>query len=81
MYMSDMIDERQKSNIERHDVFSNFIAANNENVDLTNLTKSEIIGACSFFVSKIRSWTWTLSFLKGNIYMFLLAGHEVCLFK
>ena len=50
MYMSDMIDERQKSNIERHDVFSNFIAANNENVDLTNLTKSEIIGACSFFV-------------------------------
>lgn len=45
MYMSEMIDERQKSNIERHDVFSNFIAANNENVDTTDLTKNEIIGA------------------------------------
>ena len=48
--MSEMIDERQKSNIGRHDVLSNFIAANNENMDITNLTKSEIIGACSFFV-------------------------------
>lgn len=46
--MSEMIDERQNSNIERHDVFSNFIAANNENV--TNLTKSEIIGARGFFI-------------------------------
>ena len=44
--MSEMIDERQNSNLEeRHDVFSNFIAANDENVDMTNLTKSEIIGA------------------------------------
>jgi hypothetical protein len=49
--MSEMIDERQNSNIERHDVFSNFIAANNENVDMTNLTKIEIIGACcGFFI-------------------------------
>lgn len=48
--MSEMIDERQNSNIERHDVFSNFIAANNENVDMTNLTKIEIIGMCKFFI-------------------------------
>ena len=50
MYMSDMIDERQNSNIERHDVFSNLIAANDENVDMTNLTKNEIIGGCEFLV-------------------------------
>lgn len=48
--MSEMVDERQNSNVERHDVFSNLIAANDENVDMTNLTKSEIIGACRFFV-------------------------------
>ena len=52
MYMSEMIDERQNSNIleKRHDVFSNLLAANDENVDMTNLTKSEIIGAFGFFV-------------------------------
>ena len=79
--MSEMIDERQNSNIERHDVFSNFIAANNENVDMTNLTKIEIIGSCGFFSSLskvIRIWTDPCR-LEGNIYMFLLAGHEVCL--
>ena len=46
--MTEMIDERQISNVERHDIFSNLIAANNENE--TNLSKSEIIGACGFFV-------------------------------
>ena len=48
--MSEMIDERQNSNIERHDLFSNLIAANDENMDMINLTKSEIIGACVFFI-------------------------------
>ena len=47
--MSEMIDDRQNSNVERHDVFSNFIAANSENVDMTDLTKSEIIGTCWFY--------------------------------
>ena len=49
--MSEMVDERQRSNIEqRHDVFSNLLAANDKNVDMTNLTKSEIIGAFRFFI-------------------------------
>ena len=48
--MSEMIDERRNSYIERHDVFSNLIAANDENVDMTDFTKNEIIGACGFFV-------------------------------
>ena len=48
--MSEMVDERKNSNVERHDVFSNFIAANNENADMTDLTKTEIIGARRFFV-------------------------------
>ena len=51
MHMSEMIDESQNSNIEqRHDVFSNLIAANDENVDMTHLTKNEIIGVFGFFV-------------------------------
>ena len=48
--MSEMIDERQNSNVERHDLFSNFIAAKNENEDMENLSKNEIIGAFEFFV-------------------------------
>ena len=52
MYMSEMVDERQNNpNIEeRHDVFSNLIAANDDNVEMTTLAKSEIIGAFGFFV-------------------------------
>ena len=48
--MSEMVDERQDSNVEHHDVFSNLIAANDENVDMSNLTKNEIIGACGFLI-------------------------------
>ena len=45
MYMSEMIRERQKSEkVERHDLFSNLLAANDEDMDIVNLTESEIIG-------------------------------------
>ncbi|KAF8804431.1 cytochrome P450 [Phlegmacium glaucopus] len=56
MYMSEMIKERQNSEkVERHDLFSNLLAANDEDLDVINLTESELI---------------------GNIYIFLIAGHE-----
>jgi len=44
MYMSEMIEERQNPEREqRHDLLSNLLAANDENLDVTNLTKSELI--------------------------------------
>ena len=53
MYMSEMIDERQHSGQEqRHDLFSNLLATNDENIDTTNLTKSEIMGVFDFFVRR-----------------------------
>ena len=46
MYMSEMIKERQNSEkAERNDLFSNLLAANDEDMDIMNLTESEIIGA------------------------------------
>ncbi|KAF8161202.1 cytochrome P450 [Crassisporium funariophilum] len=55
-YMSEMIQERQSSEkLDRHDLFTNLLEANDDGSDTTNLTESELI---------------------GNIYIFLLAGHE-----
>ncbi|KAF8200949.1 cytochrome P450 [Pholiota molesta] len=55
-YMTEMIRERQASEkIERHDLFSQLLEANDNNLDATTLTESELI---------------------GNIYIFLVAGHE-----
>ena len=64
MYMSEMVDDRQNSNVERHDVFSNLVAANDENVDKSGLTKSEIIGACCL------SWTNVIRTLNLNLAVF-----------
>ena len=50
MYMSEMIEQRQISEKgQRHDLFSNFLAANDEDLDVTNLTKSELIGLSNSF--------------------------------
>ncbi|KAF8161201.1 cytochrome P450 [Crassisporium funariophilum] len=55
-YMSEMIQERQSSDkVERHDLFSSLLDANNHDLDATSLAESELI---------------------GNIFIFLLAGHE-----
>ena len=49
MYMSEMIKERQNSEeVERYDLFSNLLAANDEDADLINLTESELIGMFNF---------------------------------
>ncbi|KAF5321118.1 hypothetical protein D9619_001344 [Psilocybe cf. subviscida] len=55
-YMATMIHERQNAEkIERHDLFSSLLDANNDSLGSGVLTESELI---------------------GNIYIFLLAGHE-----
>ncbi|KAF8895566.1 cytochrome P450 [Infundibulicybe gibba] len=55
-YMSEMIRDRQTSEkVERFDLFSSLLDANNEDGDDSALTESELI---------------------GNIFIFLLAGHE-----
>jgi cytochrome P450 len=43
--MTEMIRERQASEkIERHDLFSQLLEANDNNLDATTLTESELIG-------------------------------------
>jgi cytochrome P450 len=55
-YMSEMIHVRQNAEkVERHDLFSSLLEANDHTLDITTLTESELI---------------------GNIYIFLVAGHE-----
>ncbi|KAF8183648.1 cytochrome P450 [Pholiota molesta] len=56
-YVTEMICERQAAaeKIERHDLFSQLLEANDNNLGATTLTESELI---------------------GNIYIFLVAGHE-----
>ncbi|PPQ93732.1 hypothetical protein CVT25_013072 [Psilocybe cyanescens] len=55
-YMVEMIRDRQKAEkVERHDLFSSLLAANDHTLDASTLTESELI---------------------GNIYIFLVAGHE-----
>ncbi|KAF8172489.1 cytochrome P450 [Pholiota molesta] len=55
-HITEMIHERQaEEKAERHDLLSQFLEANDSNLDVAALTESELI---------------------GNIYMFLVAGHE-----
>ncbi|PPQ79020.1 hypothetical protein CVT25_002329 [Psilocybe cyanescens] len=55
-YMTEMIDERQKSaQSERHDLFTGLLRENDLAVDFSTLTDDELI---------------------GNVYVFLVAGHE-----
>ncbi|KAF8161203.1 cytochrome P450 [Crassisporium funariophilum] len=56
LYMSEMIHDRQKTEkMDRHDLFSSLLEANDHNLDASTLTEDELI---------------------GNIYIFLVAGHE-----
>ncbi|KIM40203.1 hypothetical protein M413DRAFT_446366 [Hebeloma cylindrosporum] len=56
LYMVEMIHERQHAEkVQRHDLFSSLLAANDHTLDITTLSEDEVI---------------------GNIYIFLVAGHE-----
>jgi hypothetical protein len=81
MYIAEMIHERESmvEKSERHDLLSNLLEANDHDVDLVALTDNELICMFtnrSFFPPQLIMLT--NGFLIANIYLFLVAGHEVC---
>jgi cytochrome P450 len=59
---------------ERHDLFSNLLAANDEDVEV-NLSISEIVGEIfTLFPPSSQNLTYTDS--TGNVFIYQLAGHE-----
>ena len=72
IYMSAMIEERKGSEkVQRHDLFGNLIGANDENLDVAN---DEIKGTFDISCS---DQNLIPRYFEGNIYIFMLAGHEV----
>ena len=70
-----MIHERQTAEkVERHDLFSSLLEANNNELDITSLTEDELIGRQCHAAITI---TFSHPPRIGNIYIFLVAGHEV----
>ena len=69
-----MIRERRAvvDKVERHDLFSSLLEANDYDLDLETLSENEIIS--TFFVLHLLTM---LTKILGNIYVFLVAGHEV----
>ena len=71
--MSEMVEERLASEkVERHDLFSSLLASNSPEFDASTLTEEELIGVLPLIVRY--SFVYTIS---GNIFAFLVAGHEV----
>lgn len=73
-----MIQTRRSSDKteERHDLFSNLLDASedaNHSVDGAKMTDSELSGRCSCLLFLFKLLTPS----SGNIFIFLLAGHEV----
>jgi hypothetical protein len=78
MYIAEMIREREFAveKSEQHDLLSNLLEANDHDADLVTLTDSELI--CMFtYKSYIFQLLLTNGFFIANIYIFLVAGHEV----
>lgn len=72
--MSEMIQERRTSEkIERFDLFSSLLEASNEDETGAGLTESELIGIYNAINLDFRTAYGVL----GNIFIFLVAGHEV----
>ena len=70
--MHEMIRERQgETKANRHDLFNSLLDANNDD-DGVKLTESELIGMIST-IDRVPS----ANRFPANIYIFLLAGHEV----
>lgn len=55
MYMSEMIEERKGSEkVQRHDLLSNLVEANDENLDAINLANSELIGILGLVLKRLK---------------------------
>lgn len=72
--MLDMIVQRRAASMkeERDDLFSNLLAANDEEEGEQKLSDEELIGASQFW----SFWTY-LTRHPGNVWIMLVAGHEV----
>ncbi|KAF8895529.1 cytochrome P450 [Infundibulicybe gibba] len=74
LYMSEMIRDRQTSEkVERFDLFSSLLDANIEDEATVALIESELIGISLFSPTP---FNLSINEPTGNIFMFLLAGHE-----
>jgi len=72
--MEEMIDERQSSQKqERSDLFSSLLDGNNADTGEAKLTVSELIGMRFIWLN-----SGVLKPPAGNVFVFLVAGHEVC---
>ena len=76
-YMAEMIRERQVvvDKVERHDLLSSLLEANDHDLDLETLTENEIISMLHILHLNV---DLVITNVPGNIYVFLVAGHEVC---
>ena len=78
MYIAEMMRERELEveKSERNDLLSNLLEANDHDANLVALTESELICmfACKSYIFLL---ILTNEFPIANIYIFLVAGHEV----
>ena len=75
--MAEMIRERQAmvDKVERHDLFSSLLEANDHDLDLETLSEDEIISM--LHILHLLTMLDLITNVAGNIYIFLIAGHEV----
>ena len=73
-----MIRDRQSAinKVERHDLFTKLLEANDDDLGQKSMTEDELIGSFSILTIFFKT-IWNLMDVSGNMYIFLLAGHEV----
>src|ERR1700683_4665622 len=75
--MLEMVQARLTDGVkeERHDLFSNLLAANDEDVEV-NLSISEVVGETFRLFPPPSSQNLTYTDSTGNVFIYQLAGHE-----
>lgn len=77
-YVRDLIEESRTpgNEYERSDLLSNLLEANADtNDDLTKLSDEELIGI--FYLCVVKNVFFWPGYYAGNVFILLLAGHEV----
>ncbi|XP_006461186.1 hypothetical protein AGABI2DRAFT_150975 [Agaricus bisporus var. bisporus H97] len=75
LYMREMIRDRLSSDVrDKHDLFSSLIYANKEELGGASLSEEELMGLCA--LTFLLPQCSMLKDLAGNIFIFLVAGHE-----
>lgn len=76
--MTDMVESHKNvtTELSKNDLFNNLLTANSECSDGSKqLTNDELLGMCCYVLCLNKSWSRITT--PGNIFTFLLAGHEV----